>query len=108
MCRHHHQAVSGRRGCFDLSLYPGVPTDGYTFTLEAQDAENSPPPDLDLEQLERKFWRSIQQGPAPVYGADSPGTLFNEDVECGWNVDKLDSVVSVLGDVYPASHGKGR
>lgn len=42
----------------------------------------------------RMFWRSL--GPnseAPVYGADTLGTLFSEDDDDSWNVGKLVRVV---------------
>lgn len=35
----------------------------------------------------------------PIYGADQLGTLFKSDEGGAWNVDKLDSIVNLLGEV---------
>lgn len=54
-------------------------------------------------ELERAFWRqTLFNTPSsqPLYGADSPGTLFDEDVQ-EWNVSKLPSILHVLGRTYP-------
>ncbi|CBJ27769.1 conserved unknown protein [Ectocarpus siliculosus] len=45
----------------------------------------------------RMFWRSL--GPnseAPVYGADTLGTLFAEDDNDAWNVGRLDTILQLL------------
>lgn len=40
------------------------------------------------EFLERAFWSSLTVKP-PLYGADTPYSLFDEDVASGWNLRKL-------------------
>eukprot|EP00752_Nemacystus_decipiens_P004810 g4377.t1 len=45
----------------------------------------------------RMFWRSL--GPnteAPIYGADTLGTLFAPDDEDAWNVARLDTILQLL------------
>jgi len=49
------------------------------------------------DDLERKYWRSISYVP-PIYGADTNGSLFGEEVNI-WNVAKLDTCLdAVKGD----------
>ena len=50
------------------------------------------PPTGEPETLERKFWKNIPMNP-PLYGADVPGSLFDERVR-GWNLKRLTSILS--------------
>lgn len=43
--------------------------------------------------LERAFWSSITLSP-PYYGADTPCSFFDDDLRFGWNLRKLDSLLS--------------
>eukprot|EP00947_MAST-08B_sp_MAST-8B-sp1_P006325 g6325.t1 len=96
------QYVEGRRGCLQLRLVDCEPIDGWSFKLEAEDPENAPPDELSVDELEQKFWRlANSSAPAPVYGADCPGSLFNKAAACPWDPDRLDSVLSVLGKDLP-------
>lgn len=36
------------------------------------------PPHFDYDELERKYWKNITYTP-PIYGADFPGSFFDED-----------------------------
>ena len=40
------------------------------------------------ELHERKFWKALGVNP-PLYGADTPQSLFDEELEFGWNLRKL-------------------
>ena len=43
----------------------------------------------DADELhERKFWKALGVNP-PLYGADTPQSLFDEELEFGWNLRKL-------------------
>ena len=43
----------------------------------------------DADELhERKFWKALGVNP-PLYGADTPQSLFDEEVEFGWNLRDL-------------------
>lgn len=44
----------------------------------ADDPLNAPPANQDTEALERKYWKNVAISP-PIYGADVPGSLFDED-----------------------------
>lgn len=41
-----------------------------------------------LSQMERSFWRNITLNP-PLYGADTPVSLFDEALPYGWNLRNL-------------------
>ncbi|KAI0136979.1 JmjC domain-containing protein [Xylariales sp. AK1849] len=51
------------------------------------------------EELERIYWKTLTYAP-PLYGADLPGTLFDEDTEA-WNLNKLPNLLDVLGTKVP-------
>jgi hypothetical protein len=97
------QNMNGRRGSLQLSLTDCDPIDGYSFKLEAEDKDNSPPEGVvDVDELERRCLKAACPiGKPPVYGADCPGSLFARPREgeavCPWHLDHLDSVLSVLG-----------
>jgi len=45
----------------------------------AESDEFKTPYHFDYEDLERKFWKNIMYEP-PMYGADVPGSITDEDV----------------------------
>ncbi|KAK4166264.1 DNA damage-responsive transcriptional repressor RPH1 [Cladorrhinum sp. PSN259] len=51
------------------------------------------------EELERIYWKTLTYA-SPLYGADLPGTLFDESVE-NWNLNKLPNLLDVLGTKVP-------
>jgi hypothetical protein len=51
------------------------------------------------QELERSYWKSVTYN-SPLYGADMPGSLFNDSVT-SWNVAKLDNLLDVLGQKIP-------
>ena len=51
------------------------------------------------EELERTYWKTLTYAP-PLYGADLPGTLFDESTEL-WNLNKLPNLLDVLGTKVP-------
>lgn len=51
------------------------------------------------EELERIYWKTLTYAP-PLYGADLPGTLFDEECE-SWNLNKLPNLLDVLGTKVP-------
>ena len=62
-----------------------------TFKKMAEDTTNAPPT-TDPDTLERKFWKNVPMNP-PLYGADVPGSLFDERIT-GWNLKHLNSLLS--------------
>lgn len=51
------------------------------------------------EELEEKYWKSLSYT-NPMYGADMPGSLFDDDTKC-WNVAKLPNLLDILGSKIP-------
>jgi hypothetical protein len=58
----------------------------------------------DPELRVRRFWRSLGvpgEWEQPIYGADQAGTLFTDEEAGVWNINRLDSIVSLLGRDVP-------
>ncbi|KAI0025710.1 hypothetical protein F4780DRAFT_719622 [Xylariomycetidae sp. FL0641] len=51
------------------------------------------------EELEKIYWKTLTYAP-PLYGADLPGTLFDDSTE-SWNLNKLPNLLDVLGTKVP-------
>lgn len=51
------------------------------------------------EELEKTYWKTLTYAP-PLYGADLPGTLFDESIK-EWNLNKLPNLLDVLGTKVP-------
>ena len=47
------------------------------------------------KELEGEYWRGLNFGKPPMYGADLKGTLFTDDTK-DWNVGKLDNLLTRL------------
>ncbi|CCG80525.1 putative Jumonji family transcription factor [Taphrina deformans PYCC 5710] len=51
------------------------------------------------QELEKAYWKSLTFN-NPMYGADLPGSLFDDDTK-DWNVAHLDNILNRLGVVLP-------
>ena len=69
--------------------------DGFNYTI--QDAESYTPERCD--ELEKAYWRTLTYN-SPLYGADMPGSLFDESTT-SWNVAKLENILNCLGKKLP-------
>jgi jumonji domain-containing protein 2 len=49
-----------------------------------------------FKDVSNVFWNSMGNGATAMYGADSPGTLFQDSLST-WNLNKLPSILRVLG-----------
>jgi len=69
------------------------------FKKIAESKEYNTPKYTDYDDLDRTFWRSVTMDStnAPIYGADTTGTLFDDGVP--WNLNHLDTI---LGDLEEA------
>lgn len=47
------------------------------------------------QAIEREYWRGLNYGKPPMYGADLAGTLFTDETK-HWNVGKLDNILTRL------------
>ncbi|ODV90883.1 hypothetical protein CANCADRAFT_18236, partial [Tortispora caseinolytica NRRL Y-17796] len=51
------------------------------------------------QDLERTYWKSLTYN-APLYGADMPGSLFDDSVK-SWNVAHLDNILDLMDEDLP-------
>lgn len=56
---------------------------------------------LYLAELERYYWKHLESGCAPLYGADLPGTLFDFTEVNNWNIGCLDNLLTRLDKAVP-------
>ncbi|KAI6194421.1 [histone H3]-trimethyl-L-lysine(9) demethylase [Aphelenchoides besseyi] len=54
----------------------------------------NPRPDISLKELEKFYWRNITAGD-PIYGADTPGSCYEDSVE-EFNLNKLGTILDIL------------
>lgn len=66
----------------------------FKYELEGEDYSQER-----CDELERNYWKTLTYAP-PLYGADMPGTLFDERTT-SWNLGKLDNILDVLGSKIP-------
>ncbi|KAG7667735.1 hypothetical protein Ndes2526B_g01867 [Nannochloris sp. 'desiccata'] len=85
------QHATGRQGLYRTLLVEQRSVNLPTFKAMSEEPTNAPPT-AEPETLERKFWKNIPMNP-PLYGADVPGSLFDERVR-GWNLKRLKSILS--------------
>ncbi|GAT28461.1 jumonji family transcription factor [Aspergillus luchuensis] len=52
------------------------------------------------EELETNYWKSLMFN-NPMYGADMPGSLFDDNITTSWNVARLPNLLDVLGQKVP-------
>ncbi|KAI1720109.1 jmjC domain, hydroxylase domain-containing protein [Ditylenchus destructor] len=64
---------------------------------------SNPKPDITLSELERHYWRNITFG-EPIYGADTPGTLYDPDVK-HFNMKQLGTILDLLKENKIKIHG---
>ena len=78
MCRQH---ATGKRGLYRTLLVEQRPMSlARDFRPQAVEDESLPPAKETPEEVERRFWRNVNLRP-PLYGADVPGSLFDEDLK---------------------------
>ena len=99
------QALSGMGGVYEYTLVEQPPVSVSDFRDQADayrkrqvgrefDTDDS---DDFCNDLARRFWRRLGPTMEPsTYGADMEGSLFRDAPACGWNVDRLESCLSLL------------
>ncbi len=93
------QCISGLRGVYSLGLMDSKKLSVKDFRAMARKSE--PKEETSYEERERLFWRSMGPlAPAPLYGADMSGTLF-QDGASGWNLAELDNMIKLLPSNLP-------
>ncbi|GAB4816897.1 hypothetical protein N2152v2_003943 [Parachlorella kessleri] len=86
------QHATGKQGLYRTLMLEQKGLTLKEFKARANDPLNAPPAGADLETLERKYWKNVVLNP-PLYGADVPGSLFDEECKA-WNLGHLESVLS--------------
>ena len=77
------QHATGRRGLYRTLLVEQKPMSlAKDFRPQAVNDDSLPPATETPEDVERRFWRTVTLRP-PLYGADVPGSLFDEDLKVG-------------------------
>lgn len=94
------QHATGRQGLYRTLLVEQKSLPLEVFRELAEDPCNAPPAG-EPEALERKFWKNVPMNP-PLYGADVPGSLFDERAR-SWSLKHLSSVLSRTLDSSGAS-----
>ncbi|TGZ77726.1 hypothetical protein EX30DRAFT_374373 [Ascodesmis nigricans] len=69
--------------------------EGFDYRIE--DAETYTPERC--EELEKAYWRTLTYN-NPLYGADMPGSLFDDSV-ISWNVAHLENILDCIGKKLP-------
>ena len=67
----------------------------------ASSERHRPPQNASVDEVERKYWKNITFNP-PLYGADVPGTLYDEGVR-EWNINHLDTILDMVTQDYGTS-----
>jgi hypothetical protein len=85
------QHVFGRSGSYMAVLEEQKAMTGASYKAMATRKDRLPPtrnrnPEDSL--MERSFWSSVTINP-PIYGADTPMSLFDEELPWGWNLRNL-------------------
>merc|ERR1712157_217956 len=87
------QTVSGQQGLFQLINIQKKTLKVKDFK-ELAETPQYRPPEGNVDELERKFWKNITFNP-PIYGADVPGTIYDKDVKY-WNINSLNTILDTL------------
>jgi jumonji domain-containing protein 2 len=74
------QHVTGKRGLYRSLLVEQKSMPLREFRPQAVEDPSIPPATETPEEVERRFWRNVTLKP-PLYGADVPGSLFDEDLK---------------------------
>nr|XP_029479960.1 lysine-specific demethylase 4A-like isoform X3 [Oncorhynchus nerka] len=88
------QVVTGQSGLFTQSNIQKKPMTVREFRKTANSDKFCSPRYADIEELERKYWKSVTFN-SPIYGADVNGTLYDPDVT-DWNIGKLNTILDTV------------
>uniref|UniRef100_A0A5S6QGK0 [histone H3]-trimethyl-L-lysine(9) demethylase n=1 Tax=Trichuris muris TaxID=70415 RepID=A0A5S6QGK0_TRIMR len=89
------QIVTGRNGLYQLRNTCLVSSMSISdFRKLAFSPQHATPNYKSLDELERLYWEALPLGGA-VYGADTPGSLFDSDVR-SWNINRLGTILDLV------------
>ncbi|KAL3133396.1 hypothetical protein ABBQ38_007265 [Trebouxia sp. C0009 RCD-2024] len=87
---------TNRAGFYDCVLLAKPSLTVEEFRKVAKERGEPESSDNADELHERKFWKALGSNP-PLYGADTPQSLFDEKLEFGWNLRKLGCLLQQYG-----------
>lgn len=92
------QVINGNRGIFQSINVRKRCLTLREFHKKAGSTQYRPPPFVDYEDLERKYWKNVTFVP-PIYGADVPGSITDKDCD-QWNIQRLGSCLDWVNEDY--------
>ncbi|XP_075901294.1 lysine (K)-specific demethylase 4A, a isoform X2 [Nelusetta ayraudi] len=88
------QVVTGQSGLFTQYNIQKKPMTVSEFRKTSNLDKFCNPRYVDLDELERKFWKNLTFNP-PLYGADVSGTLYDPGVN-EWNIGRLNTILDTV------------
>ncbi|XP_061894365.1 lysine-specific demethylase 4A isoform X3 [Entelurus aequoreus] len=88
------QVVTGQSGLFTQYNIQKKPMTVSEFRKASNMDKFCNPQYVDVDELERKFWKNLTFNP-PLYGADVSGSLYDPGV-AEWNVGQLDTILDMV------------
>ncbi|KAK5906727.1 hypothetical protein CesoFtcFv8_004645 [Champsocephalus esox] len=88
------QVVTGQSGLFTQYNIQKKPMTVHEFRKTSNMDKFCNPRYVDVDELERKFWKNLTFNP-PLYGADVSGTLYDPDVT-EWNIGRLNTILDTV------------
>ncbi|XP_041346695.1 lysine-specific demethylase 4C-like [Gigantopelta aegis] len=95
------QFVTGQQGVYQVFNIQKKSLIFSKFKEMANSDLYKPPKVKDNEELERKYWKNVTFNP-PIYGADIPGSLYDQDVK-EWNINHLGTILDTVTEEYGVS-----
>lgn len=92
------QQVEGRNGVYQQLNIERKTMSVKRFRKMAESDKYRTPDYFDYEELERKYWKNVSYN-SPVYGADVPGSLYDDDCH-RFNIASLDTCLDMVNDAY--------
>ncbi|XP_062510042.1 lysine-specific demethylase 4B-like isoform X2 [Corticium candelabrum] len=93
------QFVSGAQGLYKIFNIQKKSCRSSELKALAESDKFKAPETANFDDLERRYWKTVMFNP-PMYGADVPGTVYDDNVNV-WNIGTLDSILSqTLDDTY--------
>lgn len=90
------QRFTGTDGIYQQHNTAKKSTTAKNYEALAESERYRTPIHSDYEELERKYWKTINYSP-PLYGADVSGSLMDENLEA-WNLRNLGSILNSADD----------
>lgn len=92
------QEVTGERGLYQQFNVEYKSQMSVRSFMRLAEEEHNTPVHQSPEELERIFWKNIFTNPS-IYGADVPGTLYDDDIE-EFNLTRLNTILDNISEDY--------